>query len=125
MLADLVSSSFTDDYGYNLYAGTLSGPIIPGISEHTMFISAERGWFRDADPSALDISFPSINKTYSGYANNPASVWRFSGKTNHRIGDFNFNFSGLYNDRVAKVIDYRYQKIILGLIQNLQNKIFH
>jgi len=110
MLADLVTSSFTDDYGYNLYAGTLSGPIIPGIPEHTLFISAERGWFRDADPSALDISFPSIDKTYSGYANNPASVWRFSGKTNHRIGDFSLNFSGLYNDRVAKVIDYRYQK---------------
>lgn len=110
ILTDLVTSSYTDDYGYNLYAGTLSGPIIPGISDHTIFLSAERGWFQDADPTAVDISFPSINKSYTGYENNPASVWRFSGKTNHRLGDFTLNFSGLYNDRTSKVIDYRYQK---------------
>ena len=110
VLADLLSSSFTDDYGYNLYAGTLSGPLVPGISDHTIFLSVERGWFKDADPSAVDISFPSIGETFKGYKNNAASVWRFSGKTNHRIGDFTLNFGGIFNDRVAKVVDYRYQK---------------
>src|SRR5574338_93121 len=110
ILTDLVSSSYTDDFGYNLYAGTISGPIIPGIAEHTIFLSAERGWFQDADPSAIEINFPSIGKTYKGYQNNPASVWRFSAKTNHRMGDFTVNLSGLYNDRTAKVVDYRYQK---------------
>jgi outer membrane receptor protein involved in Fe transport len=39
IFADVVSSSFTDNYGYNLYSGTLSGPIIPGIPEHTFFLS--------------------------------------------------------------------------------------
>ncbi len=110
ILTDIVSSSFTDDFGYNLYAGTISGPIIPGYANHTIFLSAERGWYKDADPIATEISFPSINKTLKGYENNPASVWRFSGKTNHRMGDFSVNLSGLYNDRTAKVIDYRYQK---------------
>ena len=110
ILGDLVTSSFTDDYGYNLYAGTISGPIIPGVEGQTIFLSAERGWFQDADPTAIELSFPSIGKTYDGYQNNPAEVWRFSGKTNHRFGEFTVNLSGLYNDRTAKVIDYRYQK---------------
>ncbi|HRP92404.1 MAG: carboxypeptidase-like regulatory domain-containing protein [Ignavibacteriaceae bacterium] len=110
VLTDIVSSTFTDDFGYNLYAGTISGPIIPGYANHTIFLSAERGWFQNADPTATEISFPSINKTQKGYENNPAGVWRFSGKTNHRVGDFSVNLSGLYNDRTAKVIDYRYQK---------------
>lgn len=110
ILSDLLTSSFTDDFGYNSYAGTISGPIIPGISEHTIFLSAERGWYQNADPSAIKLSFPSIGKTFDGYQNNPASVWRFTGKTNHRFGDFSLNLSGLYNDRIAKVIDYRYQK---------------
>ena len=60
ILGDLVTSSFTDDYGYNLYAGTISGPIIPGVEEQTIFLSAERGWFQDADPTAIELSFPSI-----------------------------------------------------------------
>ncbi|MCZ7610601.1 MAG: TonB-dependent receptor [Ignavibacterium sp.] len=110
VLADLLTSSFTDKYGYNLYAGTISGPIIPGISEHTIFLSAERGWYQDANPSAIELSFPSIGKTYDGYQNNPAGVWRLSGKTNHRMGDFSLNLSALYNSRIAKVIDYRSQK---------------
>ncbi|MEO8232120.1 MAG: carboxypeptidase-like regulatory domain-containing protein, partial [Ignavibacteriota bacterium] len=110
ILTDIVSSSFTDDYGYNLYAGTISGPIIPGYPNHTIFLSAERGWYKDSNPSAIDISFPSIDKTYTGYQNNPASAWRLSGKTNHRMGDFSVNLSGLYNDRTAKAISYLYQK---------------
>jgi outer membrane receptor protein involved in Fe transport len=110
ILSDLLTSSFTDEFGYNSYAGTISGPIIPGISNHTLFVSAERGWYKNADPSSIDLSFPSIDKNYTGYQNNPASVWRITGKTNHRFGDFALNLSGLYNDRVAKIIDYRYQK---------------
>jgi outer membrane receptor protein involved in Fe transport len=37
--ADVLTSEFTDDYGYNLYTLNLSGPIIPGQSDHTFFFS--------------------------------------------------------------------------------------
>jgi len=107
VLADVVTSSFTDDFGFNSYQGSISGPIIPGISEHTLFASLERGWFKDGDPAAIDIYFPTTGESYNYTPNNPAEIWRFSGKTTHRIGSFTFNLSGLYNDRVSKVYDVR------------------
>ena len=114
VLADVVASSLTekfpDKYGFNEYSATISGPIIPDIPEHTFFISAERGWYKDADRSAIELEFPSINKTYETLPNNPASVWRISGKTNHRMDDFAFNFGVIYNNRLAKVFDFRLAK---------------
>lgn len=114
ILVDVVASSLTekfpDKYGYNEYTTTLSGPIIPGEPEHTFFISAERGWYKDADPSAIELNFPSINKKYETLPNNHAAVWRFSGRTNHRLGDFTVNVGAIYNDRVAKVFDFRKAK---------------
>jgi outer membrane receptor protein involved in Fe transport len=107
ILADLVTSTWTDNYDYNLYAGTLSGPIIPGIPEHTIFLSAERGWFKDANPPAIKLDFPSINKTYDFTPNNPAEVLRFSGKTNSRMGSWTVMLSGLWNKRTAKSFDIR------------------
>lgn len=103
VLADLITSSFTDDYGYNLYSGTISGPIIPGISEHTVFLSGERGWFKDANPPAIPYEFESINESYKYTPNNPSDTWRFSGKTSHRFGNFSLNLAGLFNARTAKV----------------------
>ena len=109
---DLMSSDLlkTDAFGSNLYSGSLSGPLIPGIPEHTIFLSGERGWYRDADPPAVPIEFstledgtildePIVNETIP---NNPASIWRFSGKTNSRFGDWNVQLSALWNDRVSK-----------------------
>jgi hypothetical protein len=112
LFIDVASSDFPklDDYGSNLYSGSLSGPIIPGIPEHTIFLSAERGWYADADPPAVPIE---INTTTDGtlldqpivlktIPNNPASIWRLQGKTNSRFGEFALQFSGLYNQRIAK-----------------------
>lgn len=107
MLIDVLTSAYTDDYDYNLYSGTISGPIIPGIPEHTIFLSGERGWFKDADPPAIPIEFPSIGVTNNFTPNNPADVWRFSGKTNSRFGSFNLIISGLWNKRTAKSYDFR------------------
>jgi outer membrane receptor protein involved in Fe transport len=103
IFADVVSSSFTDNYGYNLYSGTLSGPIIPGIPEHTFFLSGERQWSLDDSPPAIDYEFKSINKTYEYTPNNPAHAWRLSGKTTHRMGAFSVNLSALYNKRIASL----------------------
>lgn len=107
ILADVLTSSFTDDYGYNIYSGTLSGPIIPGIPEHTFFLSGERQWSLDDAPPAIPYSFPSIGTSYDHTPNNPSEVWRFSAKTIHRLGSFAVSLSGLYNDRVAKVFAFR------------------
>lgn len=110
ILADVITSSFTDDYGYNLYSGTISGPIIPGIAEHTFFLSGERQWSKDDTPPAIPYEFPSIGTSYDFTPNNAAAVWRLSGKTSHRIGDFSVNLSGLYNDRVSKLQVARFIK---------------
>jgi outer membrane receptor protein involved in Fe transport len=101
----------TDDYGSNLYSGSLSGPIIPGIPEHTIFLSGERGWYKDADPPAVPLEFYTLADgtildepiVYKTIPNNPASVWRFSGKINSRFDDWNVQLSALANDRISKI----------------------
>jgi len=59
LFGDVVTSSFTDDFGYNLYTVNIGGPFIPNYSKHTFFLSAERGWFLDQDPPAIPITFNS------------------------------------------------------------------
>jgi len=112
IFADVQSSDFikTDDYGANLYSVSLSGPIIPGIPEHTLFLSGERGWYKDADPPAVPLEFgtladgtlldnPVVQKTIP---NNPSSVWRFNGKISSRFGGWTVQLSALLNDRITK-----------------------
>jgi outer membrane receptor protein involved in Fe transport len=110
IFGDVISSSFTDDYGYNLYSGSLSGPILPGNGNHTFFVSAERGWFKDASPPAVPLEFPTIDKSYEYLPNNAAGVWRFSGKTNHNFGDFRVNLGANINRRNGKVYIHSYAK---------------
>lgn len=99
ILADVVTSTFTDKFGYNLYTGTLSGPFLPDNSNHTFFLSAERQWSLDDRPLAIPFEFPSIEKTYDYTPDNNSDAWRLSGKTTHRMGDFSLILSGLYNAR--------------------------
>ena len=49
LFADVVTSQYLDDFGSDLYTFNLSGPIIPGDQNNTIFLSAERGWFLDAE----------------------------------------------------------------------------
>jgi outer membrane receptor protein involved in Fe transport len=100
---DGMTSTLTDNYGYNLYTMNLSGPIVPGNKDHTIFLSAERGWFLDDDPSPIGVSFNS-DVVYSSpvLPNNSADSWKFSGKTNSNFGDFNVRLGGnvnFYNNR--------------------------
>lgn len=110
IFADVISSQFTDDYGYNQYNINLSGPIIPGNSNHTIFLSAERGWFQDADPSAIDRNFSTIGKTSVAREHNDASVWRFTGRTSHNMGDFRLNLGTNINFRTARNYIHTYAK---------------
>lgn len=110
--ADVQSSDFleTDNSGANLYTGSISGPIIPGLPEHTIFLSGERGWYQDADPPAVPLEFYTQEDgtildepvVYKSIPNNPASTWRYSGKINSRFGDWNVQLSALVNNRVSK-----------------------
>ncbi len=107
---EAISSYYLDDYGYNLYSANISGPIIPGIKEHTIFLSAERGWYLDSNPSAIGISFPSIGTSYTIRPNDPSSIWRYSGRTKHQFGEFTAYLSANVNNRIAKNWSYRLAK---------------
>lgn len=110
IMADAVTSSWTDKFGYNLYSGNLSGPFIPGDARHTFFLSAERGWFLDAEPNAIPIEFESIGKTYDVHPNNSAGVWRFTGRTYHSFGDFTVRLGANVNTREGRMYTHRYAK---------------
>lgn len=112
---DVVTSSFLDDYGYNLYTFNLSGPIIPGDQNNTIFLSAERGWFRDSDPSAIDRTFtystdPLVTKTLTTREHMDAANWRLTGKTSHIMGDFKLTLGGNYNIRDYRSYVHTYAK---------------
>jgi len=102
IFADVITSEFTDDYSYNQYTLNLSGPIIPGNANHTMFLSGESGWFKDSDPAAIDRTFESIGKTVTAREQMNSSILRFTGRTTSNMGSFRVNLSANINFR-----DYR------------------
>lgn len=110
VLFDAATSTYLDNFGFNEYSGSISGPIIPGMSNHTLFISGERGWYQDSRPSAISLDFPSIGESYDSRPNFPADVWRFSGRTTHGFGDFSVRLSALVNTRNASVYNHRQVK---------------
>lgn len=99
VFGDVVTSSFTDIYGYNLYTLNLSGPFVPGNADHTFFISGERGWFREPNPSSQKIYFGSIGKEYKVRPNASSGIWRLTARTNHNFGDFNVRLGANINTR--------------------------
>ncbi|MFC2103590.1 TonB-dependent receptor domain-containing protein [Bacteroidota bacterium] len=112
LFLDVLSSEWpgTDDYGYNLYSGSISGPVIPGIPEHTIFLSGESGYFADANPPAVPLEFftdedgvfldqPIVRNTIP---NNNSKVWRLQGKFNSRFSGWNIQVGGLANNRIFK-----------------------
>lgn len=105
-----MTSEFTDDYGYNLYSATLSGPIIPGIENHTVFASVERGWFQDGDPRANSWEFASLGETWNTTPNNDEGLWRFSGRTTHLMGDWKVNLGVVGNSTTNRTITTSYVK---------------
>lgn len=73
---EVVTSEFTDNYGYNQYSGNLSGPVY-GVKDLTFFTSYERVWARDVNPRYT---------TDKARENMSGGVNRFSGKLDYRFG---------------------------------------
>jgi len=95
--ADVLSSSFTDSYGYNLYTVSFGGPIIPGIKEHTFFLSGEKGWFLDSDPRAIPLVIPSAGIDSDYKPNMNGEAFRVSARTSHDLKPFTLRLGGNYN----------------------------
>lgn len=107
VFGDAVTSTYTDDYGYNLYAMALGGPIIPGNKDMTFFISGERGWFKDRTPTANGIYFGSTDYSSNAKENNTEGVWRFSARTYFNLGaGFNLQAGGTYNSFNSRLYSY-------------------
>ena len=63
-------------YDYNIYAGSLGGPIVPGSDVASFFVSGERRWQRDRAPRALtDGPLPA----------NWLDGWTWQGKVNVKV----------------------------------------
>lgn len=110
VLADVLSSELTDSYGYNLYSGTLSGPIIPGVASHTVFLALERGWFADGTPSAIGVRVPTVGLDSKTLPNNEASVWRFTGRTYHDLDFVTLRLGANLNEQKNRTYIHRYVK---------------
>jgi outer membrane receptor protein involved in Fe transport len=72
-------------WGYNVYDGSISGPIIPGNEGATFFFSAERQYLGDNDPRSVD-----------GYKPNTSTQsWSYDGKILfHPIKAIDVRFGG-------------------------------
>jgi len=110
VLADVLSSTFTDDYDYNLYSGSLSGPIIPGVSSHTLFASAERGWYADGTPSAIGLQIPTAGIDTKKQPDNEAAVWRFTGRTYHDLDFITLRLGANINSQNNRTYVHSYAK---------------
>jgi len=110
MFADVVTSSFTDDFGYNLYTLNFSGPIVPGVSNHTFFLSGERGWNADNNPRSIGVDFKSIGYSSNKKNDLESSVWRFTARTTHILGDFSLRLGANLNNRDARGYVHSYSK---------------
>lgn len=107
---EVITSTLTDDFGYNQYSLNLGGPIIPGESRHTFFLSGERGWYQDATPSAIPIVIPSIGLDTKMLPNNTSAVRRASGKTYHNFDFLTLRLGANVNQRNYRSYTHSYVK---------------
>jgi len=110
LFADVLTSSFTDDYGYNLYTVSFGGPIIPGVKEHTFFLSGERGWFLDSDPRAIPLTIPSVGINSNYKPNMNGQAYRISGRTSHDLKPFTLRLGANYNYTDDRTYVHSYAK---------------
>jgi outer membrane receptor protein involved in Fe transport len=103
-LLEGITDAFTNDaigaesYGYNDYNATVSGPVIPGDNLATFYLSAQRQYYEDRNPSWIQRSW---NEKYTDgdvvKDNNDLGRWNFNGKFLFQpLSDLKIILSGLY-----------------------------
>ncbi|RKX21780.1 MAG: hypothetical protein DRP51_03610, partial [Candidatus Zixiibacteriota bacterium] len=85
---EAVTDNIGEQYDYNIYSGNVSGPV-PGIDGATFFLSGERRWQGDRQPSAiLDEPLPQ----------NWLGGWSGHGKLSYRVNDnMNVKVGAMYS----------------------------
>ncbi|MBN8704407.1 MAG: TonB-dependent receptor [Bacteroidetes bacterium] len=83
---EVVTSEYSDNYGYNQYTGNVSGPVY-GIKDLTFFSSYERIWARDTNPRYT---------TDKARENMSGGVNRITGKLDYRFSP-TFRFTTSFN----------------------------
>jgi len=99
--AEVITSSYTDNFGYNLYSFNTSGPIY-GIPDLSFFTSYERTWVRDSNPRYIQ---DEARKDMEGALN------KFSGKVNYNLSSslrFTTSFHG--TNRMDRNYNHLYSK---------------
>jgi len=69
---------------YNIYDGSIGGPVLPGNDKLTFYVSGERRWQRDRQPTFMPAPFIGQLKEFGMdpdfKPNNQTSGWTFQGK---------------------------------------------
>lgn len=108
---EAVSSSLTDQFGYNIYSGNLSGPIIPNQNSHTFFVSVERGWFADNNPRAIGLEFNSDTVfSRKSLPHNDQGTWKYTARTTHDLGKLILRLGINRNESKTRTYIHRYSK---------------
>ncbi len=76
---------------YNIYDGSLGGPVLPGHDNLTFYMSGERRWQKDRSPSFMPASLQdelrSLGLNPDFKPNNSTSGWTFQGKLSWQLSD--------------------------------------
>ena len=88
LAGDWIKSPKTD---YNIYDGSLGGPVLPGKDQLTFYMSGQRRWQRDRQPSfipdATASEFERLGLDKGFKPNDSSSGWTFQGKLSWQISD--------------------------------------
>ncbi|UCF65627.1 MAG: carboxypeptidase-like regulatory domain-containing protein [bacterium] len=104
-----ISSSITDNYGYNAVNGSFGGPIIPGNKTYTFFLSGEYVSADDDNPRAVNVEIPATvgrdgtvfpEVKYDQLPYNSSELIRFVGKFDANYDRFKatLSFNGSLRD---------------------------
>ena len=77
--------------GYNVYAGSFGGPVLPNNDKLTFYASAERRWLQDRNPSSLSANYEDALASFGGREglkpNNTSGGYTFQGKLAWQLND--------------------------------------
>lgn len=99
--------------GYNVYAGSFGGPILPSYDKLTFYASAERRWQQDRNPSSLSSQYEDAIAAIGGREslkpNNTSGGYTFQGKLAWQLNDnMDLKASGLGSEEQWQEYQHAY-----------------